>query len=245
MPDAVDFAPGGYRYVPGGQFSLGVAALPGFALRRLRSARPLPLAEGFAAARAAIAAAGRPAEALALCELRMPVPLDRADFIAFNERYLAAMRGAGLPGNAPYPVGRSNLAPVIAPPAEAVLFAVTVTVPAKDAGGRDFFVSGKPEIEALGGKVVGGADVSPAGMLEKARFVMAELRARAAELGADWSAITAMQAYAVHELLPVLDTVLAGAPQSWGGLTWVPAHPPVTGLAFEVDIRSVSEEGLL
>jgi len=78
-----------------------------------------------------------------------------------------------------------------------VLFAVTFTIPATDAGGTDFFISGKPETHATGKtwEIIGGADTAP--------------------------------------------------PLNLIGLTLVPAHPPVTGLAFEVDVRSVSEVAML
>ena len=234
------FEPGAYRYLPMGQFCSGVRAAPGFALRRVRFLRPLPIAQGMAAARRIIDVAGRPPAALAACELRSPLALPRDEFIAFNERYLQALRDNGFPATAPYPVGRSNLAPILSPPAEAVLFAFTFTVPAEDAGGRDYLISGKPESSPEG--VVGGDDISDEGMRVKARFVMDELRARVAELDADWSAITGAQCYTVRPLGPVLDLVMGELPLAWGGLTLVPATPPVTGLYFEVDVRSVSQE---
>jgi hypothetical protein len=244
-PRAIPFAPGGYRFVPGRQFSGGVAAEPGFALRRVRFQNPLPLAQGLAAARAILTAAGRPPEALAACELRSPLPLPIADFIAFNERYLAALTAEGFTAAPPYPIGRSNLAPILAPPAEVVLFAVTFTVPAEGPGGLDFFISGKPENRAAASfeeGIVGGADVSPAGLRVKAEYVMGELRARMAELGVEEHRVTGAQAYTVHPLEPVLEIVTGRMPLAWGGLTLVPAHPPVTGLAFEVDLRSISQE---
>jgi hypothetical protein len=245
MSNATPFPAGGYRFLPGRQFSGGVAAEPGFALRRVRFRNPLPLAQGLAAARAILDAAGCPPEALAACELRSPVPLPIADFIAFNERYLAALSAEGFTAAPPYPIGRSNLAPILAPPAEVVLFAITFTVPAADAGGLDFFISGKPENGAgpsFEEGIVGGADVSPAGLRLKAEYVMGELRARMAELGVDERRVTGAQAYTIHPLDPVLAIVTGRMPLAWGGLTLVPAHPPVTGLAFEVDLRSVSEE---
>lgn len=244
---ATPFAAGGYRFVPGRQFSGGVAAEPGFALRRVRFRNPLPLAQGLAAARAIMQAAGRPPEALAACELRSPLPLPIADFVAFNESYLAALRAEGFPADPPYPVGRSNLAPILAPPASVVLFAVTFTMPADGPGGADYFISGKPENRPAASfeeGIVGGADISPAGLRIKAEYVMAELRARMTELGVDQSRITGAQAYTIHPLDPVLEIVTGQQPLAWGGLTLVPAHPPVTGLAFEVDLRAISEEHL-
>jgi hypothetical protein len=244
-PRAIPFPAGGYRFVPGRQFSGGVAAEPGFALHRVRFQNPLPLAQGLAAARGILAASGRPPEALAACELRSPLPLPIADFIAFNERYLAALTAEGFTAAPPYPIGRSNLAPILAPPAEVVLFAVTFTVPAEGPGGLDFFISGKPENRAAASfeeGIVGGADVSPAGLRVKAEYVMAELRARMAELGVEEQRVTGAQAYTVHPLEPVLEIVTGRMPLAWGGLTLVPAHPPVTGLAFEVDLRAIAQE---
>lgn len=244
MTQATRFAAGGFRFLPGGQFSNGVAAEPGFALRRLRFLAPLPLAQGLAAAARTIAAAGRPLEALALCELRSPLPLPRDAFLAFNERYLGALRAAGFAAEKPYPIGRSNLAPILSPPSEVLLHAVTFTVPVAG-GGQDFFISGKPESRQgvpWEQGIVGGDDVSEAGLLVKAHYVMEELRARMAEIGADPLRISGAQAYTIHPLAPVLHEVLGAAPMNLGGLTLVPAHPPVTGLAFEVDVRSVSEE---
>lgn len=247
QPRSIPFAAGGYRFVPGRQFSGGIAAEPGFALRRVRFREPLPLARGLAAARAILDAAHRPPEALAACELRSPRPLPIADFLAFNEAYLAALRAQGFTAAPPYPIGRSNLAPILAPPPEVVLFAVTFTVPAAGAGGADFFISGKPETSAAPSfeeGIVGGADVSPAGLRVKAEYVMRELRARMAELGVEEARVTGAQAYTIHPLEPVLEIVTGRMPLSWGGLTLVPAHPPVTGLAFELDLRAISEEVL-
>ncbi len=244
---ATPFAPGGYRFLPGRQFSGGVAAEPGFALRRLRFRQPLPLAQGLAAARAILDAAGRPPEALAACELRSPLPLPIEEFVAFNEGYLAALRANGFAAHPPYPIGRSNLAPILAPPASVVLFAITFTVPAQVPGGADFFISGKPEnrpAASFEAGIVGGGDVSAEGMRIKARYVMGELRARMAELGVDAGRVTGTQAYTIHPLDPVLEIVAGSLPLAWGGVTLVPAHPPVTGLAFEVDLRAISEEGL-
>ena len=48
MAETAIFEPGGYRYVRGPfQYSGGVAAETGFAIERVRFARPVPLEEGF------------------------------------------------------------------------------------------------------------------------------------------------------------------------------------------------------
>lgn len=60
MASVVKFEPGGYRYVAGVfQYSGGVAAEPGFRLRRVRFREPVKLVDGFAAAERIMKAAGR------------------------------------------------------------------------------------------------------------------------------------------------------------------------------------------
>ncbi len=79
---------GGFRFVPGvHQYSAGVAAEPGFRLERVRFARPVPLAEGFARIAAFLDARGLPKAAFCACELRSPEPLTEAGFAAFNKIY--------------------------------------------------------------------------------------------------------------------------------------------------------------
>ena len=65
-----DFAPGGYRYVPGVfQYSAGVAALPGHVIERVCFANPVPLKEGFARIAQIIGAAGRPLTSFCACAI--------------------------------------------------------------------------------------------------------------------------------------------------------------------------------
>ena len=70
-----DFAAGGYRYIPAVfQYSGGVAAMPGHAIRRLHFRDPVPLAEGFRRAERLMAEAGRPPDRV----LRLRAALARA-----------------------------------------------------------------------------------------------------------------------------------------------------------------------
>jgi hypothetical protein len=73
MADVGEFAPGGYRFIKAVfQYSGGIAAMPGYRIRRIRFARPVPLEQGFARIEQIIGAAGRPLTALCQCELRSP-----------------------------------------------------------------------------------------------------------------------------------------------------------------------------
>ncbi len=249
MPELVHFAPGNYACLgaPGAPFSAGVVADPGFALHRARFARPPPMAQGFAALEAHLARLGRPATALAGCELRSPAPMTRAEFNAFNAEYLRALHGWGVRAGEVNPAARSNVAPILEVPAETTLFAFTYTVP--EAGARgDFLISGKPEIR--GGpqgarEIVAGRDTSLRGLERKARFVVEFLQAQVQALGCDWQGVTATQVYTPHDIRPLLEPVFAPVGLTVQGITWFPAWPPVQELDFEADVRRVRTEVVL
>ena len=106
----IDFPDGGYEFVPGVfQYSAGVRALPGFCIERVRFARPVPLAEGFARIATYLAAMGRPLTSFCACELRSPAPFTEDGFRAFNESYAAVLREWGLLPGGRNPVARSNV----------------------------------------------------------------------------------------------------------------------------------------
>jgi hypothetical protein len=245
MPDIVDFKPGDYRFIvsPGGPFSAGVAAMPGFALRRVRFAHPVPMADGFAFIKAYLEREGRPVTALAACELRSPATMTIEQFQAFNGEYLKTLHQWGCKAGDINPLARSNLAPITEVPSEAMFFAFTYTTPEAGASG-DFLISGKPEISdgVTTDRIVGGRDVSLRGLDVKARFVMNAMRERVEALGCDWAAVTAAQIYTVHDVRPLLESVFAEYKVSQLGLAWYPAWPPVIGMEFEVDVRCVRTE---
>ncbi len=233
------FAAGNYRCLPLGAFSAAVAADDGFALHRARFARPLPLAEGFAAIAAHLRKLGRPTTALAYCELRSPAPFTRDGFNAFNKDYVAHLHALGCQDGVVNPVGRSNLAPITEVPEQPVLYACTYTVP--EAGARgDFFLSGKPENSPAG--VFGANDVSQPGLAAKAHFVIESLRDTCAAIGGDWDGITAAQIYSVHDIRPLFADVFAEAGLGALGPSWFLAWPPVVDLHFEMDVRRIRTE---
>ena len=98
MPASLpQFAPGGYRFVPGPfQYSAGVAAEPGFEIVRARFLRPVALSEGFAAIERHLASIGRPTAAFCQCELRSPAPFTEEGFVSFNREYVGTLERWGL-----------------------------------------------------------------------------------------------------------------------------------------------------
>jgi hypothetical protein len=203
---------------------------------------------GFQTASEYLRKRGRPLAALAACELRSPAPLTLSEFISFNQQYVSLQKSLGFSNQIPCPIGRSNLAPLHHPPAEPVLFAFSFTVPNCSESsvaipGTDFVISGKPEYrEGKEDGIVARGDVSPDGLRQKAAFVVKALREQVESLGAQWGAITGAQVYTVHSLEPLISSVFADNGLTDVGLTLFPSYPPVLGLEFEVDVRSVTRE---
>src|SRR5215469_6076219 len=167
MTEIVSLPLAGYRFLRGQShpFSAGVACLNGNVLTRVRFRAPLPLAEGLARASSFIQAQGRPLSALAACELRSPAPMSVADFAAFNRHYVDLLRRNGFPAEVPFPMARSNVAPIYEPPATNTLFAFTyAAAAAADAQpGRDFLISGRAELVDEPRSVVAEGDPSASG----------------------------------------------------------------------------------
>ncbi|MBL8342926.1 MAG: hypothetical protein JNL30_15770 [Rubrivivax sp.] len=251
------FAPGGYHFLQGGfPYSQGVIAQAGFEIVRARFARPLPVAAGFAAIEAHLGAAGRPLTALCAAELRSPTPFTMAGFQGFNRGYVDVLERWGLVRDGLNPVARSNVCPRFGPPAEPSFFAFSYTVPlggppssaAASTQGSDFVVAGSgewPEGEPFPEGIVARGDRSAAGLAAKARHVIDTMRARAAGLHGDWSGLSAVQVYTVHDIHPLLPSHFAPAGLTPLGLTWHVCAPPILELEFEMDVRRVSVERML
>jgi hypothetical protein len=242
----LSFEPGGYRFVKGVfQYSAGVAAMPGHRIVRVRFRDPVLLAEGFRRIEQIIAQAGRSLAAFCACELRSPAPFTESEFAEFNRIYVGTLERWRIFDGATNPVARSNVCPAIDPPPEPSFHAFCYTEAAPDAA-PSFAIAGSGEAPEGRGSyrdhVVRLGDVSPAGLREKARFVLHELERRMTALGFGWRDTTATQLYTVHDISPFLadEIVRRGAARS--GLTWHFSRPPVIDLEYEMDCRGVTDE---
>lgn len=248
VTELIEFPPGGYAFLEGVfPYSQAVLARPGFAIERARFAQPLPLAEGFAAISAHLAALGRPRSALCAAELRSPRPFTFGGFGEFNKGYVAVLEQWGLYRDGLNPVARSNLAPEIGPPAEPSFYAFSYTLPAARAG-ASFVIAGSgewPEGGRFPEDIVALGDASPAGLRTKARWVLDMMEARMRALGSGWERTSATQAYTVHDLHPFLGTEIVARGAARAGLTWHYCRPPITGLEYEMDARGVERERIL
>ncbi|MBM3275415.1 MAG: hypothetical protein FJZ00_09690 [Candidatus Sericytochromatia bacterium] len=240
------FEAGGYRFVEGVfQYSAGVAAEPGHRIVRVQFRRPVPLDEGFRRIEAIVGAAGRPVTAFCACELRSPAPFTEAGFTAFNKVYVGTLERWKIFNGKTNPVARSNVCPVVDSPAEPSFHAFSYTETARDAA-PSFVVAGSGEAPEGRGNyrdhIVRIGDVTPAGIHEKARFVLGEMERRMAALGFGWKDATATQLYCVHDVHPFLADEIVRRGAARNGLTWHYNRPPVVDLEYEMDCRSVEVE---
>lgn len=246
MIQAKEFAPGNYRFLPAVfQYSGGVAATPGYAIERVRFARPVPLVEGFRRAAAIIQARNRPLTAFCACELRSPAPFSEAGFKAFNEVYVGTLQEWGVYDGNTNPVARSNVCPELNKPAEPSFYAFSFTV--ADAGATpSFVVAGSGEAQegkaTYAESVVRPGDTSQGGMRAKARAVLAEMEKRLSGLGFSWRDTIAAHAYTVFDVHGFLAEEIVRRGAAEHGLTWYFCRPPVAGLDYEMDCRGVATE---
>jgi hypothetical protein len=252
MAATVVFEPGGYRYVRGPfQYSGGVAAEPGFAIERVRFARAVPIEEGFDRIEAYLIEIGRPFTSFCACELRSPAPFTEAGFVAFNRIYVGTLERWGIFKDENNPVARSNVCPEIDPPPEPSFEAFCYTVPADTHGfgAKSFVIAGSAEVPEGAGnyqeRVLRPGETSPEAMREKARYVLGTMETRMKTLGVSWADVNSTQVYTVHDIHSFLADEIVRRGAARGGITWYYARPPVEGLDFEMDVRSIPVQRIL
>lgn len=242
----IDVPAGGYRYIPGVfQYSAGVRALDGFQIERVSFQRPVPLAEGFASIERFMGAEGVPLTAFCACELRSPAPFTDAGFIAFNRHYCGTLERWGVMRDDKNPVARSNVCPEQHKPLEPSFHAFCFARPVSGASGS-FVIAGSGEAEeghaSYRERTVRFGDTSPDALREKGVYVLERMEQRLAAVDAGWADTTATQVYTVHDLYPFLSNEIIRRGAAQHGLTWNFARPPVVGLEYEMDCRSVPME---
>ncbi|MHC2336017.1 2-amino-5-chloromuconate deaminase CnbZ [Bradyrhizobium sp. USDA 4454] len=243
---ASEFAAGNYRFIPAVfQYSSGAQANAGYEIERVRFDHLLPLAEGFARIAAYIKDAGQPLTSFCACELRSPAAFTEDGFRAFNQHYVKTLAEWGLFDGTINPVARSNVCPEIDPPAEPSFHAFSFTRPSPSTS-PSFVIAGGAEARdgtaPYPDRIVCYRDLSPGAWREKVRFTAGEMERRLAEFSFGWQDTTAVQAYTVHDIHPVVvdELVRRGATRS--GLTWHFCRPPVIDLEYEMDCRRVLRE---
>jgi hypothetical protein len=238
---------GGYSFLKGiSPYSAGVVAAPDFAIIHVRLSRPIPWRAGFERIDALLHGAGRPRAALCAMALRSPKPFTFAGFNEFNGGYVEVLKSWDLMVDGVNPIARTNVAPEVGAPPEPSLYSFAYTVAAPRAP-RSLVVAGAGELPegTLDPKdVVRRGDISPAGLVEKARFVLGLMDARLRGLGGQWSDVTATNIYSVHDVNALLGKEILPriGPAAQHGVTWYYTRPPIVTIEYEMDLRGCARE---
>lgn len=239
---------GSFRFLPGGlAYSQGVVVEPGFAIEHVRFLSPVPVGPGFSRIADHLAARGRPKAALCAVELRSPAPLSIDGFREFNRMYAGVLQTWGLVSGDVNAVARSNVAPVVDPPAEASFYGFSFTIPSRTPR-TSFVVSGSsewPEGGRFPEEVVRYGETSADALDEKAAFVLAAMERRMRSLGAGWSDATLTQSYSAFDVHRFLTEVVAPRGGARFGIVCHYCRPPVQGWEYEMDVRGVFETHVL
>lgn len=242
---------GNYHFLPGGDpYSSGVIADAGYEIVHVTLKQLCPWRDGFTLIDRHLHSVGRGRQALCGVELRSPRPFTREGFIDFNQGYRGLLNEWELPVNGQNPVARTNVVPAWNAPAEESLFGFSYTVPRAEAPTPSFVVAGGGELRGgpmMEAAVIRPGDVSPAGLREKAEYVMKAMTRRLEGLGVSWADVTVTEIYTVHSLNSfvedvILDRISAAALH---GLRWFHARPPIDELDYEMDVRGVRTELIL
>jgi hypothetical protein len=247
MTDLISFKAGSYQFIPGVfQYSAGVRSDAEFEIVRVRFRNVLPLSDAFAAIETHLRTRNRPLESFCACELRSPAPFSEQGFLAFNKEYVGWLDRWKLIRDGVNPVARTNVCPKAAPPKSVGIYAFSYTIPKASPAASSFVVAGSGE--APEGKsnyrdhAIRLGDRSPAGLTEKARWVLGEMERRMQALGANWSNSTGTHLYTVYDIHPLLEREIVARGAARNGLSWHYARPPVEDLDYEMDVRGLSTE---
>lgn len=243
-----DHPTGNYRFLPGiAPYSCGVVSSPGFEIVHVTLQRPIPYRDGFARIAEFLAAEARPKAALCAIALRSPRPFSFQGFADFNAEYAAILQGWGLFVDGVNPVARTNVAPVINPPSEPVLYGFSFTRPCSIHGPPTFVVAGAGELpEGFLSRehIIALGNTSPEGLAIKARFVMDLMESRLRGLGVDWPQVSTVNVYTAHSLTSLLPEVILSriGPAGIHGATWHFSQPPISEIEYEMDLRGTRTE---
>lgn len=233
---------GGYSFLPGapgGPFSGGVTALPGYEIVHATLHALLPWRQAFDQIARHLDGLGRPRAALCAVELRCPAAYTPEGFAAFNAQYRSLLEQWGILVDGYSPAARSNVAPAIFPPAEQSLYAFSYTVPSPASALPSFVGSGSAERPA-----VRPGETSLDALREKTTDVMGAMRRHLDGLAVTWADVTAVNVYTTNALQAVLEPEILDSMGTAAvhGVHWFYSRPPVQGLEIEIDLRGTWQE---
>jgi hypothetical protein len=239
----------GYSFLEGiAPYSSGVIAADGYEIIHITLAVSLPWEEGMHAARKYVESMGLSQWSLCGFELRCPQPHTMNGFIDFNTNYRALLQDWDMYVDGENPIARTNVAPVLNPPNETMLYGFSVCQESRSSW-NTFVIAG-------GGELVGGlqkgvivceGETDEAAMLEKAQTVARLMKTRLDGLGANGRRLSTIDVYTAHSLYPLIEGALAAeiGAITRRGLQWFYARPPIIEIEFEMDMRGVQQERIV
>ena len=244
----VDNPGGHYRFLKGiDPYSCGAVAEEGYEIVHATLAQALPWREGFERIDAHLHEQGQGRSALCGVELRSPTPYTMEGFIGFNRAYCEVLKGWDLYVGDLNPVARTNVAPLVDPPAHPVLHGFSYTVACAAEIGRTLVVAGAGELqsrELVKEGIVRRGETTPDAMREKGSYVMEVMEGRLQGLGGSWGMVTMVDVYTVHPLNGLAEEMVLRrmGPAGRHGVRWYHARPPIVDIEFEMDLRGVRQE---
>lgn len=243
-----DHPSGNYRFLPGiAPYSCGVVSSPGFEIVNVTFQQPPLHRSGFERIAEFLKSVGRSKVALCGISLRSPQPYSFEGFSEFNAQYAAILESWGVFVEGVNPIARTNVAPVIGPPQEPVLYGFSYTRPCPEGGPSTFVVAGAgelPEGVLSRAGIVALGDTSAQGIAVKADFVMNLMRSRLLGLGVDWPLVSLVNIYTPHSLTELLPQVILNriGSAAMHGVHWYYSRPPIMEIEYEMDVRGTRAE---
>ena len=241
----IDHPAGNYRFLPGiSPYSCGVVSSSGYEIVHVTLERPVGYQAGFGVIDRILNQERRPRAALCAVELRSPRPFTFPGFAEFNADYAAILKSWGLFVEGVNPVARTNVAPVVEPPLEPVLYGFSWTKPCPIDQLPTFVVAGAgelPEGVLSRDEIVALGDLSPQGLAKKAAFVMGLMENRLRGLGVGWTQVNTVNVYTSHSLTSLLPDILLKRMGVAGrhGVRWHYTQPPIEEIEYEMDLRGI------
>ncbi len=238
---------GGYSFLPAIEpYSAGVIAEPGYEIAFVTLQSTLPWRDGLIAAKSWLEARGLPVKSLCAVALRCAEPHSFNGFATFNQEYRCLLEDWEIIVNGANPVARTNVSPVVNPPAETHLYGFAFCQPSV-LRERTYIVAGGGELphrDLSREHIVRVGETTQDAMQEKAKCVTDIMRLRLERMNADESLLSAINVYTSHPVRSILeDTIIQQLPAAAHiGIRWNLTRPPVKEIEFEMDLRGVRQE---
>lgn len=245
--DLKENAAGCYNFLTGiAPYSSGVVAMPGYEIVHVQLRTLTTLSTGLEGISQYLRALGRPIQALCALELRIPKPLSFDGFADFNGQYRRRVEKLNLLIKDENPIARTNIAPATGLLEQPVIYAFSYTVKTDQVGALPtFVVAGAGDLRdqsmLTADAIVHPGITTTTAMRAKAGTVMQVMQDRLQGLGVSWRDVSDINVYTAQPLASYLvDSILdPAAPAGRYGIRWHYSHPPIQGLAFEMNVRGV------